>query len=163
MAAKADFLRSIRGFDVVLGAGTPALGGEDLALFLQVILHNKCLAYEPTALVHHLHRRDYNQLRKQVFGYGAGFTAYLLHMLTHHPILWLDLLTKTPYDILCTLLAHKPQKSSATEQQKQVARLKSTHKSTNYPKELIAIQLKGFLYGPLAYIKSVGIKSKVAP
>jgi GT2 family glycosyltransferase len=160
MAAKADFLRSIGGFDVALGAGTPAMGGEDLAFFLEVILHNKSLAYEPTALVHHLHRRDYDKLRKQVFGYGAGFTAYLLHMLLHHPILWVDLLTKTPYDIVRTLVARKLQKSSVTGQQRQVARLKSAHKSTNYPEELVTIQLKGFFYGPLAYIKSRRVANK---
>lgn len=154
MAVRASFLRSIGGFDIVLGAGTPAMGGEDLALFLHVIMHNKVLAYEPTALVHHLHRRDYDKLRQQVFGYGTGFTAYLVHMLLRYPILWIDLLTKTPYDILCTLLARKSQSTGVTEQQESVTRLKGVSKSTHYPGELVAIQLKGFLYGPLAYIKS---------
>jgi hypothetical protein len=154
MAVKADFLRRIGGFDIVLGAGTPSMGGEDLALFLHVIMHNKILAYEPTAVVHHLHRRDYGKLRQQVFGYGAGFTAYLIHMLLRYPVLWIDLLTKTPYDILCTLLARKSQSTKVTGQQRSVVRLKGAGKSTHYPGELVAIQLKGFLYGPWAYIKS---------
>jgi glycosyltransferase involved in cell wall biosynthesis len=156
MAAKADFLRSIGGFDTILGTGTPTMGGEDLAFFLHVIMHNKKLAYEPTALVHHLHRRDYDKLRQQVFGYGTGFTAYLLHMLLCYPILWVDLLTKTAYDILSTLLTPKAQTPSTTGKQKNPAKLKSARKSTNYPRELVAIQVKGLLYGPVAYVKSRG-------
>jgi glycosyltransferase involved in cell wall biosynthesis len=154
MAAKADFLRRIGGFDIVLGAGTPAMGGEDLALFLHVIMHNKILAYEPTAVVHHHHRRDYDKLRQQVFGYGVGFTAYLIHVLLRYPVLWVDLLTKTPYDILCTLLARKSQSTRVAGRKRSAARLKGASKSTHYPGELVAIQLKGFFYGPLAYIKS---------
>src|SRR6266566_3213619 len=139
MAAKANFLRSVGGFDVALGTGTPAIAGEDLAFFLHVILHNKIVAYEPTAVVRHLHRRDYDKLRQQMYGYGAGFIAYLIHMLLRHPILWFDLLTRTPYEIFCTLLARK---------------LKHARKTTNYPGDLVTIKFKGAFYGPIAYIKS---------
>jgi len=154
MAAKADFLRSIGGFDVVLGAGVPAMAGEDLALFLHVIMHNKIIAYEPAAVVHHLHRRDYDKLRGQIFSYGAGFVAYLIHMLLRYPVLSLDLLTRTPYEILCMLLAQKSYSLSGTEQQRNMAELKSADKLTNYPEELVAIKFKGAFYGPIAYIKS---------
>jgi glycosyltransferase involved in cell wall biosynthesis len=154
MAAKADFLRSIGGFDEVLGAGVPAMAGEDLALFLHVIMHNKIVAYEPGALVHHLHRRDYDKLRKQVFAYGAGFVAYLMHMLLCYPILWVDLLTRAPYDIFCTFLARKSQKLSGARQQRNVAIPERAGKSTNYPRELMTIKFKGVFYGPIAYIKS---------
>jgi glycosyltransferase involved in cell wall biosynthesis len=138
-AAKADFLRSIGGFDVVLGPGTPAIAGEDPVLFLQVIMHNKILAYEPTAVVRHLHRREYDKLCRQIFGYGTGFVAYVIHMLLCYPVLWVDLLTKAPYDILCVFLAQK---------------FKGERKSTNYPRELVTLKFKGALYGPIAYIKS---------
>lgn len=154
MAAKTAFLRGIGGFDVALGTGTPAMAGEDLAFFLHVIMHNKIVAYEPAAIIHHLHRRDYDKLRKQIFAYGVGFIAYLIHMLLRYPILCIDLLTRTPYDIVYNLLARKSQKWSETGQQRNVARLKSEHQSTNYPRELVTIKLKGAFYGPVAYIKS---------
>ncbi len=160
MAAKADFLRSIGGFDVVLGTGTPTMGGEDLAFFLHVIMQNKIVAYEPAAVVRHLHRRDYETLRKQLSGHAAGFTAYLIHMLLRYPVLWVDLLTKVPYDILCTRLARKAQKRSGTGEQRNVARLKSAGKSTNYPGALVALKFKGAFYGPIAYIKSRRVMRK---
>ena len=136
MAARAGFLRSIGGFDVALGAGSPAMAGEDIAFFLHVIMHNKILAYEPKALVYHLHRRNYDKLHQQMFAYGVGFIAYLMHMLSRYPVLWIDLLTRTPYDILYTFLVRKSQKS------------------TYYPGALVAAKFKGVFYGPIAYIKS---------
>lgn len=160
MAAKADFLRSIGGFDVVLGTGTPTMGGEDIAFFLHVIMHNKIVAYEPAAVVRHHHRRDYDKLRKQLSGHAAGFTAYLIHMLLRYPVLWVDLLTKVPYDILCPLLARKSQKLLGTGEQRNMAGLKSAGKSTNYPGELVTLKLKGAFYGPIAYIKSRQVMRK---
>jgi GT2 family glycosyltransferase len=156
MAVRADFLRSIGGFDVSLGTGTPTMGGEDLALFLHVTMHNKVLAYEPTALVYHLHRHAYDALRKQVRGYGVGFTAYLIHMLLCYPVLWIDLLTKVPYDILRILLKQNSQskRSILPGQQEHRVKFKGVSKSTGYPRELVIIQLRGFFYGPIAYIKS---------
>ncbi len=147
MAAKADFLRGIGGFDVALGAGSPAMAGEDIAFFLHVIMHNKILAYQPAALIHHLHRRDSAKLRKQVFAYGTGFIAYLIHMLLRYPILWLDLLTRTPYDILSTFLARQFLQLSG-------AGRKSAGKSTRYPGALTLIKFMGACYGSIAYIKS---------
>jgi hypothetical protein len=36
------------------------------------------IAYEPSAIVWHRHRRDMESLADQLYGYGTGFTAYLL-------------------------------------------------------------------------------------
>jgi hypothetical protein len=81
-------------------------------------------------------------------------------MLLRYPILWVDLLTKTPYDIVCTFVASKLQKLSLAGRQRKGARLKGVRKSTNYPEELVTIQLKGFFYGPLAYLKSRRVVGK---
>lgn len=157
MAARADFLRSMGGFDIVLGAGMPAMGGEDLAIFLQVIMHNKVLTYEPSAIVHHLHRRDYDKLRNQVYGYGVGFVSYMIHMLLLYPVLWIDLLTKIPFDLLRLLFAHTPKsdtQAASLEKPVSIGKFKGIKKSTHYPRELTILQFKGFLYGPIAYMKS---------
>jgi O-antigen biosynthesis protein len=70
-------LRELGGFDEALGAGTPTRGGEDLDLFVRVLLGGHALAYEPSALVWHSHRSEARELAAQMFGYGSGLTAYI--------------------------------------------------------------------------------------
>lgn len=70
-------LRSIGGFDPVLGAGTITHGGEDLDLFLRVLYAGRPLAYSPAAVVWHSHRATHAGLMKQMFGYGSGLTALM--------------------------------------------------------------------------------------
>lgn len=63
-------------FDEALGPGTPAESFEDGDLFLRVILAGWTLAYEPAAIVWHLHRRDPVAFRHQMRTYGVGLGAY---------------------------------------------------------------------------------------
>jgi GT2 family glycosyltransferase len=63
-------------FDEALGMGTPAENGEDLDMFLRVIAGGWTLAYEPAAIAWHSHRRDRAQLRRQMYTYGVGLSAY---------------------------------------------------------------------------------------
>jgi GT2 family glycosyltransferase len=83
--ASFGFLRSalleLGGFDEALGAGTATRGGEDLDIFVRVLLAGGAIAYEPSALVWHHHRADDASLSKQMYGYGAGLTAYLTKLL----------------------------------------------------------------------------------
>ncbi len=65
------------GFDPLLGAGSPSRGGEDLDIFLRVILSGGRLCYLPAALVWHRHRASESALAEQVFDYGFGLGAYL--------------------------------------------------------------------------------------
>ncbi|OAA24203.1 putative glycosyltransferase [Frankia sp. EI5c] len=81
-AVRTAVLRELGGFDPALGAGTPTRGGEDLDLFLRVLLAGHALAYEPSALAWHGHRADVDALRRQLFGYGTGLSAYLTKHLT---------------------------------------------------------------------------------
>jgi GT2 family glycosyltransferase len=75
-ALKREATRAVGPFDEALGAGTPTGGGEDLDMFLRVLLSGFQLAYEPGALVWHRHRREPDALRGQMFSYGAGLSAY---------------------------------------------------------------------------------------
>jgi GT2 family glycosyltransferase len=77
MAFKLDTLRELGGFDEALGAGTRTAGGEDLDIFVRVLLAGHALAYDPASLVWHHHRSDIEGLRRQMFGYGSGLTAYV--------------------------------------------------------------------------------------
>jgi O-antigen biosynthesis protein len=68
-------LKDLGGFDRALGTGTPARGGEDLATFIQILSDGGSIAFEPSAIVHHMHRETKGELRRQVFSYGVGLTA----------------------------------------------------------------------------------------
>ena len=70
-------------FDQALGAGALTRGGEDLDWFVRTLLGGWTIAYEPSAVVWHRHRRELDALAEQLFGYGTGLTAYLTkHLLT---------------------------------------------------------------------------------
>ena len=76
MAFRTDVLRSLGGFDTATGAGTPGRGGDDLLAFFEVLTAGHLLAYQPGAIVWHCHRRTWDAVASQVFGYGAGLGAY---------------------------------------------------------------------------------------
>ncbi len=76
-AVRRSALRGIGGFDPLLGAGSPGRGGEDLDMFLRVILAGGRICYLPSALVWHSHRADSRSLSEQIYAYGYGLGAYL--------------------------------------------------------------------------------------
>ncbi len=76
-AARVETLRSLGGFDECLGAGAATQGGEDLDIFVRVLLSSAALSYEPCALVWHDNRVDYPTLHRQMYTYGLGLTAFL--------------------------------------------------------------------------------------
>jgi hypothetical protein len=69
-----------------LGKGTPARGGKNFAVFIRILSDGGLIAFEPSAIVHHMHRETKGELRRQssatasacpdVFGVdGAGSTV----------------------------------------------------------------------------------------
>jgi glycosyltransferase involved in cell wall biosynthesis len=76
-AVRRSAIRSIGDFDPLLGAGSPGRGGEDLDMFLRVILAGGRICYLPSALVWHRHRADTQSLGEQIYSYGYGLGAYL--------------------------------------------------------------------------------------
>lgn len=139
MAFRTAVLRQIGGFDPALGTGTAALGGDDLAAFFEIITRGYKLVYEPAAMVHHHHRRDYAGLRQQIYGYGVGLTAYLTKCLLDRPGLLLDFAVRVPSGLVYLFSPHSP---------------KNRKKSAGYPAELTRIERRGMFYGPLAYLWS---------
>jgi glycosyltransferase involved in cell wall biosynthesis len=139
MAFRTTTLQAMRGFDPATGTGTPALGGDDLAGFFNTVMRGSTLVYEPAAIVHHSHRRDYASLRRTAYGYGAGFTAFLTKAVLDHPRLLLDLILKLPGGVLYALSP-----SSG----------KNKDKQADFPHELKWQERKGMLYGPIGYLRS---------
>jgi GT2 family glycosyltransferase len=138
VAFRTAALAAIGGFDPALGPGTPARAGEDLALYFQLLARGDRLVYEPTALVRHLHRRDYAGLRSQVYGYGTGLSACLTKCLTEQPRLLPDFAARVPRG-----LVHLLSPRSA----------KNRKKRADFPRELTALERRGMLYGPVAYLR----------
>lgn len=77
MAFRRSLIDAVGGFDTTLGAGSPARGGEDLAMFVETLWRGGRIGFEPRAVVHHRHRRSIEDLHKQLHGNGVGFTALM--------------------------------------------------------------------------------------
>ncbi|MBN1679601.1 MAG: hypothetical protein JW966_04865 [Anaerolineae bacterium] len=90
-------------------------------------------------LAHHVHRREYAALRRQLHNYGISFTAYLMKCLISNPWRIPLFVLKMPYGIF-RLLGPK----SKTQQ----------GKDSTYPNELTWVERRGWLVGPFAYLRS---------
>ena len=141
MAFRLDLLREIGGFDEALGAGTRTAGGEDLDIFVRVLLAGYALAYEPASLVWHHHRSDLDGLRRQMFGYGSGLTAYVTkHLLDRRSRR--ALLSRLPRGMKhMTTVARDSQKAGST-----VADVPA--------RALLLRELAGMASGPYLYVRS---------
>ncbi len=85
MAYRRSLFDSIGFFDPALDVGTVTHGGGDLEIFFRVLKEGFMLVYEPRAIVRHIHRRHYKQLRAQMASWGTGFYAYLVRSAFRYP------------------------------------------------------------------------------
>ncbi len=136
---RAEALREIGGFDPALGNGTPALGGVDSEVLLRTVLNGHTVVYEPRAVAWHAHRPDYDGLRRQVYAYGAGLSAYYLKTLLASPQLMGDFARKVPVGLRFALSSRSS---------------KNIGKTASYPRELTWLERRGMLYGPVGYARS---------
>jgi O-antigen biosynthesis protein len=131
-------LRQPDAFDVTLGPGTPAFGAEDQDAFLALLRAGGRLLYEPAALVRHRHREEYARLRWQVFTYGAGQAAALVHWALHDRSVALELLRRVPAVLPLAFGLRRGGRSpeAAADACRQ---------------ELRWLERLGYVYGPIAY------------
>ena len=139
MAFRREVIERIGGFPRELGTGTPALGGEDLAVFLELAATGSTIGFEPRAIVRHHHRTHEDEFRKQVFGYGAGLTAMYTRFVLRH----LRLLPQ----MLVMLVGGVRQLKASRE-------LHAPTTGLSFPPSLKRVELAGLMYGPLAYFRS---------
>jgi len=140
MAFRRAALERIGGFDTALGVGTPAKGGEDLAMFVAFLLAGGTLAFEPAAVVRHSHRRTERAFLRQVLHYGTGLTAMYTSMVVHDPRHLAAMLRKVPAGVR---LLTRPRAE------------RSPSRAPSYPRVALAYQVAGMAYGPIAYARSV--------
>jgi glycosyltransferase involved in cell wall biosynthesis len=139
MSFRRKFLDDYGTFDLALGAGTPSRGGEDIVPLVELLFAGETLAYEPSAIVSHAHRSTVEELEKQIYGYGVGFTAALTSLAWRNPRHLVGY-ARVLVPGLRAFLGFGP--STRPE------------KPTEYPSELTRLELKGLLLGPIAYVHS---------
>jgi GT2 family glycosyltransferase len=140
MAFRRDALVRAGGFDVALGVGTPSRGGEDLAMFLRLLLDGGTVAFEPAAIVRHSHRATDEEFFRQVRGYGTGLAAMYTALVVHDPRHVVEIARRVPAGLR---LLTRPRED------------RSPSSAPSYPKKTLAIQVLGMAYGPVAYARSV--------
>jgi len=138
MTFRPGVIERIGGFDTALGAGTPAMGSEDTLAFTQVLVGGGTIVYQPTAVTHHYHRRDFEGLQKQMIGYGAGLTAAYTSLVLHRPGLLWRLLKLAP-GALRDLTSGDSLRVSTLQ--------------ADFPRELLKANRRGMVAGPGAYLK----------
>jgi GT2 family glycosyltransferase len=139
MAFRTADLRARGGFDKALGTGTPAMGGDDLSAFYDVITAGQRFVYEPAAIVLHRHYREYSALRRQTYGYGAGLGAYLTRCVLRDPrAAWV-------------LLRHAP---AASRRARRILTPPAIPGLPPYPRDLTLQQWRGMVSGPWRYLRS---------
>lgn len=84
-AVSRPHMKAIGGFDEALGAGTLSAGGEDLEMFMRILLTGNRIAHEPSAVVWHHHRSELADLARQRRAYGTGLSAAFAAILLNAP------------------------------------------------------------------------------
>jgi hypothetical protein len=140
MAFRTRTLHALGGFDLALGTGTPARGGEDLAMFARTAWHGHSLGFEPAATVHHHHYGDDDGLRRQIEGYGVGYGALLTALVLEDPRHVGRMLATVPRGVRAMGHGYR-------------SKLDTTQPDPRN-RELARLELRGILAGPAAYVRS---------
>ena len=137
MAFHTETLRLLGGFDEALGAGTRSQGAEDTKVFTDALLDGGAVAYWPSAVTRHFHRRDLEGLRRQMRGYGAGLTGFYTALVLGRPSTVVDLIRLAPR-------ALRDIYSSAS--------LRVATLEDDFPRDLLAENRRGMAVGPWLYL-----------
>lgn len=129
IAYRVAVLRALGGFDVT------TRGGEDIELYFRALTRGHTFVYEPSALIYHAHRADVEGLRRQVFHYGAAFTAFLGKSIVIWPAAIPWLLGRFP-TVLRALLEMRA----------------APHEKARHD-EIARLRWRGMLNGPLWYLR----------
>ena len=144
-ALRREVANEIGGFATDLGAGTRARGGEDLDLYVRVLLAGHLLVYEPAAVIWHRHPDVPQHLRREVFNYGVGLSAMMTkQMVDGHAR---AILGRVPAGLRFI---------------RDPASRKNVRKGPAYPKQFDWIERAGMAAGPIAYLASRREQRRIA-
>ena len=139
-------LTRIGGFDVALGAGTPARAGEDTAAIADVMLDGGTFVYWPGAVMWHAHRRTLPEVERQLDGYGSGLTAAYTRAVLREP------------RHLATLARLAPR---ALRDLRMSDSVRTATMRADYPDSLRRASRRGMLAGPARYLRSRLVQARV--
>jgi len=139
MAFRRPIFNRIGGFDPALDMGTATGGGGDLEIFFRVIQEGYTLVYEPSAIVRHIHRREYFELKAQIRSWGSAFIAYLVRSAVAYPA--------ARFRISCFAMRWLIGRHL-------IRLLKNPSDSSRIPVDLMLAELYGSLAGVIAYQRS---------
>jgi len=147
MAFRADIFDDIGLFDTALDVGTLSSGAGDLDIFFRVLFAGHALLYEPQALIFHRHRRDLPGLKKQIKDYGTGLAAYHAKCIANYKNLRFRFLI---FHLWWLWEWH-------------VKRLlRSYTRPMRFPRDLMWVELKGYLGGITRYKQAQREAKKIA-
>jgi glycosyltransferase involved in cell wall biosynthesis len=146
MAFDRAALTRIGGFDVALGAGTPARAGEDTAAIADVMLDGGTFVYWPGAVMWHAHRRTVPEMERQLDGYGSGLTAFYTRAVLRDP------------RHLATLARLAPR---AVRDLRMSDSVRTATMRADYPDSLRRASRRGMLAGPARYLRSRLVQARV--
>jgi hypothetical protein len=147
MAFDRQALRAIGGFDVALGAGTPARAGEDTAAISDLMLSGATFVYWPGSVTWHEHRRDFDELARQLDGYGSGLTAFYIRAVLRDPRRLVALVRLAP---------------RALRDLRGTGSVRTASMGEDYPAALRRASRLGMLAGPFRYLRSRRVQARVA-
>ncbi len=145
MAFRTAVLRDAGGFDLALGAGTPAQAGEETAMMIELLMKRHTLAYEPAAYVWHKHRTSVEALERQIYGYGSGFTARMVALMLRNPAHALGVALLVPMRLAA--LRHRDSGEPVSRRDEFLAHLHE-------------LELSGTVVGPLRYLRGRRIQRR---
>ncbi|MGA9115219.1 MAG: glycosyltransferase family A protein [Bacteroidota bacterium] len=138
MAVRKEVFLQTGGFDPYLDGGTPTLSGGDHEFFSRVLARGHRIAYEPSACVWHLHRKESDAVGKTLFGYGVGVYAWWTRSL------WVDReYGAVASSVLWFVHYHL----------RNLLRV-LLGRSSPLPLSLVLAEMRGALWGPWAYLRS---------
>jgi len=138
MAIRRSALREIGLFDEALDGGSASLSGGDQEFFYRVLARGFRAVYDPSALVWHRHRREWDALRRTLFGYGVGLYAWWTRAL----------LVEQDWQVL-RLAGHWFIHSHVRNAARALL-----HRPGALPRDLALAELRGALQGPGAYLRA---------
>ncbi len=138
MSFDSEWLQANGGFRSELGAGTIALGGDDLRAFYDVVMSGYRLVFNPDAIVFHHHHRTPQAIANQSHGYGSGLTAFITSVLHDDP------------RVLGRII------SSAPRALRRARSITQAADATLFPEHAHRARLhrRGMLSGPVRYVRS---------
>ena len=144
MAFRKATLAKMGGLDVAIGVGTPSLAGSDTLALTMTLLSDYDIAYEPAALMWHHHREDVDSLRRQLYGYSVGLTAFYAALIRNRPSVIPHLLMALPH---AARYLWSTSRKNSVDTSDLLAALDRRHR-------------RGMLIGPVAYARSVRLQAR---